>query len=173
MVGPAVLGYSAPPPMFPGLLNFCGQNYLFSISGLDPVPPPNLDAGATPLLEGSVVGGEVRAKYFQELSKYLNVADYEGILFEVELVAQGAGEGPAGSTTGDPVVATSSVQGGNVPPPAMVRFLLISAFHHYNINIKFLLFFHDASSQLVSLSSQIPPKVNHDVAVATLVTTAE
>jgi len=89
MVGPAVLGYSAPPPMFPGL---------------DPVPPPNLDAGATPLLEGSVVGGE------------------------------GAGEGPAGSTTGDPVVATSSVQGGNVPPPAMV---------------------------------------NHDVAVATLVTTAE
>ena len=88
---------------------------------MDPVPPPNLDAGATPLLEGSVVGGEVRAKYFQEFSKYLNVADYEGILFEVELVAQGAGEGPAGSTTGDPVVATSSVQGGNVPPPAMVR----------------------------------------------------
>ena len=41
--------------------------------------------------------------------------------FEAELVAQGAGEGPAGSTTGDPVVATSSVQGGNVPPPAMVR----------------------------------------------------
>ena len=80
MVGPAVLGYSAPPPMFPGLLNFCGQNYLFSISGLDPVPPPNLDAGATPLLEGSVVGGEVRAKYFQELSKYLKVADYESIL---------------------------------------------------------------------------------------------
>ena len=47
---------------------------------MDPVPPPNLDAGATPLLEGSVVGGEVRAKYFQEISKYLKVADYKSIL---------------------------------------------------------------------------------------------
>ena len=52
---------------------------------MDPVPPPNLDAGATPLLEGSVVGGEVRAKYFQELSKYLKVVYYESILIEVEM----------------------------------------------------------------------------------------
>jgi len=90
MVGPAVLGYTAPPPMFPGL---------------DPAPAPNLDAGATPLLEGSVVGGE------------------------------GATEGPAvGSIQGDAVVATSS-QGGQ---PTIQ-----------------------------------PTVVNHDVAVATLVTTAE
>ena len=54
--------------------------FILWISGLDPVPPPNLDAGATPLLEGSVVGGEVRAKYFQEISKYLKMADYESIL---------------------------------------------------------------------------------------------
>ena len=52
---------------------------------MDPVPPPNLDAGATPLLEGSVVGGEVRAKYFHAISKYLKVADYESILLEVEI----------------------------------------------------------------------------------------
>ena len=34
------------------------------ISGLDMAPAPNLDAGATPLLEGSVVGGEVGPNIF-------------------------------------------------------------------------------------------------------------
>ena len=81
MVGPAVLGYTAPPPipMFPGedsFQTYAGISILFpplqlvsqfeiKIPGLDPAPPPNLDAGATPLLEGSVVGGEVdRFLYF-------------------------------------------------------------------------------------------------------------
>ena len=50
---------------------------LKKISGLEPAPPPNLDAGATPLLEGSVVGGEVGPEYsFQYFKIFGNIWEY-------------------------------------------------------------------------------------------------